>query len=178
MWDAAGFLSCMRDNSSVKLPNSIIIQPPVLFSAITTVLKQSPYIYSFNCLFFNKRLSRRCHFECLRSLMFLVVNVIQTDETSFIVFLSNCSLVGYFFKNRKYYHNVRENSDTKNHYNSICTRTEQSIYPRGLLNISFISKIVSSSSLAHTISQLLLLLMPSILMVWSPVNPKRTVFFC
>ena len=30
--------------------------------------------------------------------MFLVVNVIQTDETSFIVFLSNCSLVGYFFE--------------------------------------------------------------------------------
>ena len=36
------FLSCMRDNSSVKLPNSIMIQPPVLFSAITTVLYQSP----------------------------------------------------------------------------------------------------------------------------------------
>ena len=30
--------------------------------------------------------------------MFLVVNVIQTDETSFIVFLSNRSLVGYFFE--------------------------------------------------------------------------------
>ena len=163
----------MRDNSSVKLPNSIKHGSFQCYNNCAI----SVAIYSFNCLYFNKRLSRRCHFECLRSLMFLVVNVIQTDETSFIVFLSNCSLVGYFFKNRKYYHNVKENSDTKNHYNSICTRTEQSIYPRGLLNISFISKIVSSSSLAHTISQLLLLLMPSILMVWSPVNPKRTVLF-
>ena len=34
MWDAAGFLFYMRDKSSAELPNSIIIQPLVLFNAI------------------------------------------------------------------------------------------------------------------------------------------------
>ena len=51
MWDAAGFLFCMRDKSSTTLPSGIIIQPLVLFSAIKncaiSVATCSP-----NCLFF------------------------------------------------------------------------------------------------------------------------------
>ena len=43
MWDTAGFLFCMRDKSSVKLPYSIIIQTLVLYSAIKIVLSQLPY---------------------------------------------------------------------------------------------------------------------------------------
>ena len=44
-WDAAGFLFSMRDNSSAKLPYSIIIQPLVLFNAVKIVLYQ-PYAVS------------------------------------------------------------------------------------------------------------------------------------
>ena len=39
-WEAAGFLFCMRDKSSVQLPYSIIMQPLILFNAMKTVLYQ------------------------------------------------------------------------------------------------------------------------------------------
>ena len=43
IWDAAGFLFCMKDKSSVKLLYSIIIQPLVLFNAIKIELYQEPH---------------------------------------------------------------------------------------------------------------------------------------
>lgn len=42
IWDAAGFLFCMKDKSSVKLLYSIILQPLVLFNTIKIVLYQEP----------------------------------------------------------------------------------------------------------------------------------------
>ena len=52
MWDAAGFLFCMREKSSAKLRYSIITQPLVLFNAIKIVYYISVAICSLTCLFF------------------------------------------------------------------------------------------------------------------------------
>ena len=52
MWDAAGFLFCMREKSSAKLRYSIITQPLVLFNAIKIEYYISEAISSLTCLFF------------------------------------------------------------------------------------------------------------------------------